>query len=95
MHGAVHCHTRWPWLCVDAIYKLMIMNELIQKIVEKTGISQEKANEVLATISGYVSQKFPHLSAPLQSVWGGPGDSDGLGGSNNDLIGGIGGKFGI
>jgi hypothetical protein len=71
------------------------MNELIQTIVDKTGISPDKAGEVLQTISGYVAQKFPHLSEPLQKLMGGTPDADGLGGSNNDLIGGIGGKFGI
>ncbi len=74
---------------------MMIMNDLIQHVVEKTGISPEKAKEVIAAISGFVSQKFPHLSEPIHSALGGTRDDDGLGGSSNDLIGGIGGKFGI
>jgi hypothetical protein len=71
------------------------MNELIRTIVDKTGISPDKAGEVLETISGYVAQKFPHLSVPLHKVWTDTPDPAGLGGSDNDLIGGIGGKFGI
>jgi hypothetical protein len=70
------------------------MQELIDQIVQKTGISPEKAKEVLQTVSSFVQQKFPQLAGPLNSILGGSAsNTQGAGGSN--LMGDIGSKLGF
>jgi hypothetical protein len=70
------------------------MQELIDQIVQKTGISPEKAKEVLQTVSSFVQKKYPQLAGPLNSLLGGGNDStQGTGGSN--LMGDIGSKLGF
>ena len=68
------------------------MQELIDQIVQRTGISPEKAREVLQTVSSFVQQKFPQLAGPLNSILGG-GNPQSSGSSN--LMGDLGSKLGI
>jgi hypothetical protein len=73
------------------------MNELINQIVEKTGIPADKAQQVLGVISGFVKQKFPAFGGQIDSVLGTRGGQSGgnaSGGSGNPL-GDIGGKLGF
>ena len=81
----------------SSLPKSTIMNEIIQQVVQKTGISPEKAQEVLQTISSFVSQKFPHLAGPLTSVLGGGTDSpkSDQGAGTGSPLGEIGGKLGF
>ena len=44
------------------------MQELINKIAEKTGISEQKASEVLLTVSGFIKEKYPLLAGTVDSV---------------------------
>jgi len=46
------------------------MNELINQIVQKTGIPADKAQEVLGVVAGYVKQKFPAVSRQIDSALG-------------------------
>jgi len=46
------------------------MNELINHIVQKTGIPADKAQQVLGVVAGYVKQKFPALGGQIDSVLG-------------------------
>lgn len=70
------------------------MQELIEQIVQKTGISADKAKEVLQTVSTFVQQKYPQLAGPLNSVLGSGGaGAQNQGGSN--LVGDIGTKLGF
>ena len=77
--------------------KINYMNELIEQVVQKTGIPADKAKQVLEAISSFVGQKFPHLSGPLQSVLGGSGSAAGGEATQegNNPLGDIGGKFGF
>jgi hypothetical protein len=70
------------------------MQELVEQIVQKTGLSPEKAKEVLQTVASFVQQKFPQFAGPINSVLG----TDASASQNtdtNDLLGGLGSKFGL
>jgi hypothetical protein len=74
------------------------MQELINQIVQKTGISAEKAQEVLHTVSGFVQQKFPQFSGPLNTILGGGGGQQAGGGNDagsSNPLGGLGSKLGF
>ena len=70
------------------------MQELIEQIVQKTGIPADKAKEVLQTVSSFVQQKFPQFAGPLNSVLGG-GTANTQGTDAGDLMGSIGSKLGF
>jgi hypothetical protein len=46
------------------------MSELINQIVQKTGIPADKAQQVLGVVAGYVKQKFPAVGGQIDSVLG-------------------------
>ena len=72
------------------------MNDLIQQIVEKTGIPADKAQQVLGVVSGFVKQKFPAIGGQIDSVLGtggGQAGSNTAGGSNP--LGDLGSKLGF
>jgi hypothetical protein len=69
------------------------MNELIQQIVEKTGIPADKAQQVLGVVSGFVKQKFPAIGGQIDSVLGAQGGTPS--GSNSNPLGDIGSKLGF
>lgn len=71
------------------------MNELIQQIVEKTGIPADKAQQVLGVVSGFVKQKFPAFGSQIDSVLGGGGSGDNNPSGGGNPLGDIGGKFGF
>ncbi|WP_207515377.1 hypothetical protein [Longitalea luteola] len=70
------------------------MNELINQIVEKTGIPADKAQQVLGVVSGYIKQKFPQFGGQIDSLLGGGGQQSGNTGSGNPL-GVLGSKLGF
>lgn len=72
------------------------MNELINQIVEKTGIPADKAQQVLGVVAGFVKQKFPAFGGQIDSVLGTSGGQSGnaSAGSENPL-GDIGSKLGF
>ncbi len=44
------------------------MQELIQNIATNTGISRDKASEVLQTVSDFIKEKYPLLAGTVDSV---------------------------
>lgn len=70
------------------------MNELINQIVEKTGVPADKAQQVLGIVAGYVKQKFPQFGGQIDSVLGTGGQPGNAGGSGNPLSD-IGSKLGF
>jgi len=72
------------------------MNELINQIVEKTGIPADKAQQVLGVVAGFVKQKFPAFGGQIDSVLGTSGGQSGnaTGASGNPLSD-IGSKLGF
>ena len=71
------------------------MNELINQIVEKTGVPADKAQEVLNVVAGFVKQKFPAFGGQIDSVLGTSGGQTGNSGASTNPLGDIGGKLGF
>lgn len=46
------------------------MQDLIKNIAVNTGISTDKASEVLETVSNFIKEKYPLLSGTVDSVLG-------------------------
>lgn len=60
------------------------MDELIELVVEKTGVSEEKARQAVETVIGYLKEELPApIAGQIDSLLegGGLGDvAEGLGG---------------
>lgn len=70
------------------------MQELIQLVSEKTGLSQEHAKLAVDTVLGFVRAKLPApLAAQVDSLLAGSSAASALGGIG-DLAKGLGGMFG-
>ena len=46
------------------------MNELINQIVQKTGVPADKAQQVLGVVAGFIKQKFPQFGGQIDSLLG-------------------------
>lgn len=67
------------------------MNELIQRLIDKSGLSEEQASSAMQTVMGFVKEKLPApVAAQLESVLGGEAAGGGLG----SIGGALGGMFG-
>ena len=51
------------------------MQELIDKLKENAGVTDEQAKKVLETIKEYVTEKFPMLGGAVDSLLGGGGSA--------------------
>ncbi len=51
------------------------MQELIQKLTEKAGISPEQATKVLETVKDFVKEKFPMMAGAVDNLLGGEGST--------------------
>lgn len=66
------------------------MDELVNLVVQKTGISQDQARQAVTVVLDYLKQKLPApIASQVDSVLG-AGGSGGLGG----VAGALGGMFG-
>lgn len=70
------------------------MNELVNQIVEKTGIPADKAQQAIQIVAGFVKQKFPEIGGQIDSVLG-TGRQTGAAGDSSNPLSGIGGKLGF
>jgi hypothetical protein len=70
------------------------MHELISQIVQKTGIPEDKAQQVLGVVAGYIKQKFPQFGGQIDSLLGTSGEQSGNAAGDNPL-GDLGKKFGF
>ena len=72
------------------------MHDLINQIVEKTGIPADKAQQVLGVVAGFVKQKFPMVAGQVDSVLGSStGSAGGAQDAGESLLGGLGSKLGL
>lgn len=72
-----------------------MVQDLINQIVEKTGVPADKAQQVLGIVAGFVKEKFPMVGGQIDSVLGtGGGQAGGDSGASN-LMGDIGSKIGL
>ena len=68
------------------------MQELIQQLTEKAGLSPDQAQKALTTIADFVKDKFPMLGGAVDQMFkGGASGDDNQGGSG---LGGFGGGLG-
>jgi len=51
------------------------MQELINQLTEKAGISPDQANKAIATIKDFVKEKFPMLSGAVDNMFAGSADN--------------------
>jgi len=68
------------------------MSELINQIVERTGVPADKAQQVVEVISNFVKQKFPQFGGQIDSLLGTSGSDSGNAGGNN-ILGDLGSKL--
>ncbi len=66
------------------------MQELIQQLTEKAGLTPEQAQKALTTIADFVKDKFPMLGGAVDQMFTGGGDNDKSGGSGLGGFGGFG-----
>ena len=53
------------------------MDELVQLVVEKTGLSEEKSRQAVETVVGYLKENLPEpLAGQVDKVLSGAGDVD-------------------
>ncbi|MBV9957766.1 MAG: hypothetical protein JO360_05060 [Acidobacteria bacterium] len=69
------------------------MDELIQRVTERTGLPEDKARAAVDTVVGFLKEKLPapiagHVDSALNSAGGAVADKA------DDIIGSIGGMFG-
>lgn len=68
------------------------MNEMIQRLIEKTGLSEEQASAAATTVLGFLKEKLPGpVASQIDSLMAGGG---GIGEKLGGLGGSIGGMFG-
>ncbi len=76
------------------------MNELVQLLQQKTGLSQEMSETVVNTVVGYMKTKLPaSMSAGLDQVMGGtatgePATEAGLADKAKAMVAGLGNMLG-
>jgi hypothetical protein len=71
------------------------MNEMIQRLIEKTGLSEEQATTAADTVLQFLKEKLPSpLASQLDSLSDGANGRSGMSGGMSDKLGGIGGKLG-
>lgn len=70
------------------------MNDLINQIVQKTGIPADKAQQVLGVVSNFIKQKFPQFGGQIDSLLGNSGGQTGAAQGENPL-GDLGSKLGF
>jgi hypothetical protein len=68
------------------------MDELIKRVSEKTGISEDQAKSAVATVLGFLKEKLPApIAGQVDNVIGGGGENAG---TASDMAAKVGGLFG-
>jgi hypothetical protein len=65
------------------------MNEIIQRIVDKTGLPEDKANAALDVVMNFLKEKLPPpMASQVDSLMaGGTADAGGIGGMLGGMFG--------
>lgn len=70
------------------------MNEIIQRLIDKTGLSEDQATNAVDTVMQFLKEKLPApLASQLDSLTSGNGASD-IGGKLGGIGASLGGMFG-
>ncbi len=73
-----------------------MVQDLINQIVEKTGVPADKAQQVLGVVANFVKQRYPMVGSQIDSVLGTGGQAGGnTGNSGGGFMSDIGGKMGF
>ena len=74
-----------------------MVQDLINQIVEKTGVPADKAQQVLGVVANFVKQKYPMVGGQIDSILGTGGQAGGDSGNNSasGFMSDIGGKMGF
>lgn len=67
------------------------MQEIVERLTQKVGLSPEQAQKALSTIAEFVKEKFPMLEGAVDQMFKGGGGDDKSGGSGLGGFGGFGG----
>jgi hypothetical protein len=71
----------------------MNMNEIIQRLIERTGLPEDKAAAAVETVVGFLKEKLPApVASQIDNLMGG-GDS-GMTSKLGGIVSGLGGMFG-
>ena len=75
-----------------------MVQDLINQIVEKTGVPADKAQQVLGVVANFVKQKYPMVGGQIDNILGttgGQSGGDGGAGGGSNFMSDIGGKMGF
>jgi hypothetical protein len=75
--------------------KVFMVQDLINQIVEKTGIPADKAQQVLNVVASFVKQKYPMVGGQIDNILGSKGSDPGNDSSAGNFMSDIGGKMGF
>ena len=71
------------------------MDELVNQVCQKTGISQDQAQQAVQTVMGFLKDKLPApIASQLDNVLSGQGGAGGIAGQAGQALGGLGGMMG-
>lgn len=71
------------------------MDELVNQVVQKTGISQDQANQAVQTVIGFLKDRLPGpIGSQLDGVLSGQGGAGGIAGQAGQALGGLGNMVG-
>jgi hypothetical protein len=66
------------------------MDDLVNQVCQKTGISQDQAQQAVQTVIGYLKDKLPGpIGSQLDNVLSGQGGAGGITGQAGQALGGM------
>ena len=66
------------------------MDELVNQVCQKTGISQDQAQQAVQTVMGFLKDRLPApIASQLDNVLGGQGGAGGIAGQAGQALGGM------
>jgi hypothetical protein len=73
-----------------------MMDELVNSVAAKTGLSPEQARSAADAVIGFLKERLPAPAASAldSAIGGGSGEGGGLADSASNMLGGLGGMFG-
>jgi hypothetical protein len=51
------------------LLKTIDMNELVERLVKEAALTPEQAQQAIATIAGFVKEKFPMLGGAVDQIF--------------------------
>ncbi len=71
------------------------MDELVNQVVQKTGTSQDQANQAVQTVIGFLKDKLPGpIASQLDGIMSGQANPGGIAGQAGQALGGLGNMMG-